>query len=93
MLRSNAPSAGQVVDVATGVLGGVFGVFGTLLNLLLMVLVSVYLLLDRERITRGVHAAIPEMVHDQVFELFSAVEQALIKYLRGQFSCAPSWAS
>jgi predicted PurR-regulated permease PerM len=85
LLRSNAPSAGQVVDVATGVLGGVFGVFGTLLNLLLMVLVSVYLLLDRERITRGVHGAIPEMVHDQVFELFSAVEQALIKYLRGQF--------
>jgi predicted PurR-regulated permease PerM len=85
LLRSNAPSAGQVVDVATGVLGGVFGVFGTLLNLLLMVLVSVYLLLDRERITRGVHNAIPEMVHDQVFELFSAVEQALIKYLRGQF--------
>jgi predicted PurR-regulated permease PerM len=85
LLRSNAPSAGQVVDVATGVLGGVFGVFGTLLNLLLMVLVSVYLLLDRERITRGVHDAIPEMVHDQVFELFSAVEQALIKYLRGQF--------
>ncbi len=85
LLRSNAPSAGQVVDVATGVLGGVFGVFGTLLNLLLMVLVSVYLLLDRERISRGVHNAIPEMVHDQVFELFSAVEQALIKYLKGQF--------
>lgn len=85
LLRSNAPSAGQVVNVATGVLGGVFGVFGTLLNLLLMVLVSVYLLLDRERVTRGVHGAIPEMVHDQVFELFSAVERALIKYLRGQF--------
>lgn len=85
LLRSNAPSPGQVVDVATGVLGGVFGVFGTLLNLLLMVLVSVYLLFDRERITRGVHDAIPEMIHDQVFELFSAVEQALIKYLRGQF--------
>ncbi len=85
LLRSNAPSAGQVMNVATGVLGGVFGVFGALLNLLLMVLVSVYLLLDRERITRGVHDAIPEMVHDQVFELFSAVEQALIRYLRGQF--------
>jgi predicted PurR-regulated permease PerM len=85
LLRSNAPSAGQVVNVATGVLGGVFGVFGTLLNLLLMVLVSVYLLLDRERISRGVHNVIPEMVHDQVFELFSAVEQALIKYLKGQF--------
>ena len=85
LIRSNAPSAGQLVNVATGVLGGVFGVFGTLLNLLLMVLVSVYLLLDRERISRGVHNAIPEMVHDQVFELFSAVEQALIKYLKGQF--------
>ena len=85
LLRSNAPSAGQVYGVATGVLGGVFGIFGTLLNLLLMVLISVYLLLDRERITRGVHGAIPEMVHDQVFELFHAVEQALIKYLRGQF--------
>jgi predicted PurR-regulated permease PerM len=60
LLRSNAPSPGQVVGVATGVL-------------------------DRERITRGVHNAIPEMVHDQVFELFYAVEQALIKYLRGQF--------
>lgn len=84
LLRSNAPSAGQVVNVATGVLGGVFGVFGTLLNLLLMALVSIYLLLDRDRITRGVHGAIPELVHDQVFELFCAVEQALIKYLRGQ---------
>ena len=85
LLRSNAPSAGQVYGVATGVLGGVFGIFGTLLNLLLMLLISVYLLLDRERITRAVHGAIPEMVHDQVFELFHAVEQALIKYLRGQF--------
>ncbi|HEV2093739.1 MAG TPA: AI-2E family transporter [Rubrobacter sp.] len=84
LLRSNAPSAGQVLDVATGVIGGVFGVFGTILNLLLMVLVSVYLLLERERITRAVLNTIPETVRDQSLELFHAVEQTLIRYLRGQ---------
>src|SRR5215212_951146 len=54
LLKQNAPSAEQVANVATGVIGGVFGVFGTILNLLLMVLVSVYLLLEREKITRAV---------------------------------------
>ena len=85
LLRSNAPSAGQVFDVATGVIGGVFGVFGVIFNLLLMVLVSVYLLLERERITRAVVRAIPETVRDQALGLFHAVEQTLIKYLKGQF--------
>ncbi|MBA3585186.1 MAG: AI-2E family transporter [Gemmatimonadetes bacterium] len=85
LLRSNAPSAGQVVDVATGVVGGVFGVFGTLLNLLLLLLVSVYLLLEREKITRAVLRTIPETVRDQALELFHAVERTLIKYLKGQF--------
>jgi predicted PurR-regulated permease PerM len=84
LLRENAPSAGQIMNVALGVIGGVFGIFGTLFNLLLMVLVSVFLLLDRERITRAVHGSIPETVHDQVFGLFGAVERTLVKYLRGQ---------
>ena len=89
LLRENAPSPGQVLDVATGVIGGVFGIFGSLVNLLLMVLVSVYLLMDRERITRAIHRVIPETVHDQTFELFSAVESNLVRYLRGQiFLCA-----
>ncbi len=75
--------------MATGVIGGVFGIFGSLVNLLLMVLVSIYLLMDRERITRAIHRAIPETVHDQTFELFSAVESNLVRYLRGQiFLCA-----
>lgn len=84
LLRANAPSPGQVFGVATGLIGGVFGVFGTLLNLLLMVLVSVYLLLDRERITRATIGMIPGTVRDQAVELFYAVEQTLMKYLRGQ---------
>ena len=89
LIESNAPSAEQVTNVATGVIGGVFGVFGTLFNLLLMVLVSVYLLLEREKITRALLGTIPETVRDQSLELFYAVERSLVRYLRGQiFLCA-----
>jgi predicted PurR-regulated permease PerM len=89
LLRENAPSAEQVANVATGVIGGVFGVFGTLFNLLLLVLVSIYLLLEREKITRALLGAIPETVRDQSLELFYEVEHTLVRYLRGQiFLCA-----
>ena len=84
LLRSNAPSAGQVINVTTGVIGGVFGIFGTIFNLLLMVLVSIYLLLERERITRALLRTIPGTIRDQSLELFHAVEKTLISYLKGQ---------
>ena len=84
LLKANAPSAQQLANVATGVIGGVFGVFGTVFNLLLMVLVSIYLLLEREKITRALLGTIPETVREQSLELFYAVEQSLVKYLRGQ---------
>ena len=84
LLQKNAPSAQQVANVATGVIGGVFGVFGTIFNLLLMVLISIYLLLERERITSGLLSLIPPTVRDQSLELFYAVERSLVKYLRGQ---------
>jgi predicted PurR-regulated permease PerM len=84
ILKQNAPSAEQVANVATGVIGGVFGVFGTIFNLLLMVLISIYLLLEREKITRAMLHLIPETVRDQSLELFYAVERSLVKYLRGQ---------
>ena len=88
-LQSNAPSAGQVFSGALGFIGGVFGVFGSVLNLILMLIVSIYLLLDRERITRATLGAIPYTVRDHVVELFHAVEGALIKYLRAQLTlCA-----
>jgi predicted PurR-regulated permease PerM len=85
-VQSNAPSAGQVLRGATGFIGGIFGVFGTVLNLLLMLIVSIYLLLDRERITRATLGAIPETVRDHAVELFHAVEGTLIRYLKGQFA-------
>ena len=88
-LKSNAPSAGQALNMATGFIGGVFGAFGTVLNLLLMLIVSIYLLLDRERITRATLGVVPETVRDHAVELFHAVERTLIRYLKGQFAlCA-----
>ncbi len=84
LLKDNAPSAEQVANVATGVIGGVFGVFGTIFNLLLMVLISIYLLLEREKITDALLHTIPETVRDQSLELFYAVERSLVRYLRGQ---------
>jgi predicted PurR-regulated permease PerM len=84
LMKDNAPSAQQAANVATGVIGGVFGVFGTIFNLFLMVLISIYLLLEREKITDALLHTIPETVRDQSLELFYAVERSLIKYLRGQ---------
>jgi predicted PurR-regulated permease PerM len=88
-LQSNAPSAGQALNMATGFIGGVFCAFGTVLNLLLMLIVSIYLLLDRERITRATLGVVPETLRDHAVELFHAVERTLIRYLKGQFAlCA-----
>ncbi len=84
LLKENAPSAEQVANVATGVIGGVFGIFGTIFNLLLMVLISIYLLLEREKITRALLNTIPETVREQSLELFYEVESTLVRYLRGQ---------
>jgi predicted PurR-regulated permease PerM len=85
-VQSNAPSAGQVLQGATGFIGGVFGIFGTVLNLVLMLIVSIYLLLDRERITRAVLGAIPGTMRVQAVELFHAVERTLMRYVKGQLT-------
>ena len=83
-LQSNAPSAGQILNGALGFIGGVFGVFGTILNLLLMLIVSIYLLLDKERVSDATLRAVPATIRDQSVELFHAVEGALVKYLKAQ---------
>ncbi len=83
-VRSNAPSAGQVLNGALGFIGGIFGIFGTILNLFLMLIVSIYLLLDRERITLATLSVVPETVREQTMELFHVVEDTLVKYLKAQ---------
>jgi predicted PurR-regulated permease PerM len=82
--QSDAPSAGQILNAALGFVGGAFGVFGTMLNLVLMLIVSVYMLLDRERIMSAILQAAPVTVRDQTVELFYAVESTLVKYLKAQ---------
>ncbi len=88
-LQRNIPSAGQMLKVALGFIGGVFGVFGVFLNLVLMLIVSIYLLLDRERVLRATLDTIPVTVRDQVLDILLAVEGALVKYLKAQLAlCA-----
>lgn len=83
-VQSNAPSAGQVLNGALGFIGGVFGFFGAVLNFILLLIISIYLLLDRERITGAALHIVPGTIRDQTVELFYAVESALIKYIRAQ---------
>jgi predicted PurR-regulated permease PerM len=84
LVQSNAPSPGQVLSVTLGFISAIFGVFGVLLNLLLMLLISVYLLIDRERVSAAALNVLSATIRDQTVELFHAVESTLIKYLRGQ---------
>jgi predicted PurR-regulated permease PerM len=83
-VQSNAPSAGQIFSGAMGFIGGVFGVFGAVLNLVLMLIISIYLLLDRERIGRATLRAVPATIRNQTVELFHAVEGSLVKYVKAQ---------
>jgi len=83
-VQSNLPPAGTMLKAALGFIGGVFGVFGTILNLVFMLIVAIYMLLDRERIRRGALSLIPPTVRGNVLELFSAVEGALVRYLKAQ---------
>ena len=83
-VQNNAPSPGQVLEGALGFIGGIFGIFGSILNLILMLIISVYMLLDRERIVRATLRAVPETIRDQTVELFHAVESTLVKYIKAQ---------
>jgi predicted PurR-regulated permease PerM len=49
-----------------------------------MLITSIYLLLDRERITPATLCAVPATIRNQTVELFHAVQSSLVKYLRAQ---------
>ena len=69
-VQSTTPSAGQVFNAVLGLIGGTFGVFGALLNLLLMLITSIYVLLDRERITDAMLRTVPATVRGQTIGPF-----------------------
>jgi predicted PurR-regulated permease PerM len=81
LASSNAPSAGEVLS---GTLGFIRGGFGTVCNLLLMLIISIYLLLDRDRISRATLRAVPRTVRSRATGLFHAVEGALVEYPKAQ---------
>ncbi|MBA2442848.1 MAG: AI-2E family transporter [Rubrobacter sp.] len=86
--QENAPPPQAIVDNALGLLGGVFGIFGVVLNLFLMLIISIYLLIDRERITGAALGLIPETMREQTVELFHVVESTLFRFLKAQlFLC------
>lgn len=82
--QQNAPPPQAILNTSLGVIGGVFGVVGTIFNLFLMVIVAIYLLVDRERITGAALGMIPESVRNQTVELLETVEGAVMKFVRGQ---------
>lgn len=84
MLRQNAPSAQSAFRILSGFVGGIFGVFGTVLSLFLMVIVSIYFLIDRERVSGAALRAIPATVREQTVEMFSVIEARLGRFLKGQ---------
>jgi predicted PurR-regulated permease PerM len=84
LARQNAPPAQAILDTLLGFVGGVFGVFGAILNLFLLIIVSIYLLIDKERITGAALGMIPDTVRGQVVELLEAVERAVVKFVKGQ---------
>ncbi|MDN5697555.1 MAG: AI-2E family transporter [Rubrobacter sp.] len=84
MLRQNAPSAQSAFRILSGFVGGIFGVFGTILTLFLMIIVSIYLLIDRERVSGAALRAIPATVRDQAAEMFSVIESRLGRFIKGQ---------
>jgi predicted PurR-regulated permease PerM len=84
VIQQNAPSAQAFINTALGFVGGVFGVFGAILNLFLLVIVSIYLLVDKERISGAALGMIPATMRNQVIELLEAVETAVVKLVRGQ---------
>ncbi|MDQ3911475.1 MAG: AI-2E family transporter [Actinomycetota bacterium] len=69
-VQSTTPSAGQVFNAVLGLIGGTFGVFGALLNLLLMLITSIYVLLARERITDAMLRTVPATVRGQTIGPF-----------------------
>ncbi|WP_047866277.1 AI-2E family transporter [Rubrobacter aplysinae] len=76
-----APSGQTVSRALTGFVGGVFG---TVFNLFLLAIISIYLLVDRERVTGAALWALPETVRDQTVQMLEVVEQRFVKFIKGQ---------
>ncbi|MDX6593951.1 MAG: hypothetical protein QOJ13_3147 [Gaiellales bacterium] len=73
--------SGRAVEIAQGVL---FVVFESLFNVVLVIVVSIYMLLDAPRLSRFLHRLFPPDPGSSGQDLVSRCERALISYVRGQ---------
>src|SRR5205823_2716505 len=71
--------SGRAVDIAQGIL---IGVVESLFNVVLVIVVSVYMLLDAPRLSRFLRRLFPPGETDD--DLITRCERALIGYVRGQ---------
>ncbi len=71
--------SGRAVAIAQGVL---IGVFESLFNVVLVIVVSVYMLLDAPRLSRFLRRMFPPGAQDD--DLITRCERALVGYVRGQ---------
>jgi predicted PurR-regulated permease PerM len=73
--------SGRAVDIAQGVL---LGVVESLFNVVLVIVVSVYMLLDAPRLSRFLRRLFPPGESEDDRDLITRCERALIGYVRGQ---------
>src|ERR671933_2737754 len=59
-------------------LGGVFGIFDTIIDLLLMLIISIHPLLDRERISGATLRAVPATIRHQTAKTFQGAIGTLV---------------
>lgn len=55
------------------------------LNIFLIFVISIYMLIDTNRLREGAKGAVPEQFRDDALRLFGKMQKALGSYLRGQF--------
>lgn len=71
-------------DVAKRALGFAELIFSTGLNAFLVLIISIYLLIDAPRLRDSARNSIPPQFRDDAVKLFSKMQKALGRYLRGQ---------
>jgi predicted PurR-regulated permease PerM len=74
----------SVSDVLGAVVSGTLGVVGWIVNFLLFAVVSVYLLLDFDKITEKTRDLIPPAYKEKTLEILRKIDENLRAFFRGQ---------
>jgi len=84
-LKSQVPRMLESVGgVLSAVAAGTLGFVGSIVNFLLFTVVSVYLLLDFDKITAGIRELIPPVYKEKTLEICGKIDANLRAFFRGQ---------